>query len=38
VHRLAWWKVVISLVVIPCVCVCGIYAMLFAAIAKNFPG
>jgi hypothetical protein len=24
--------------VIPCLCVCGIYAMLFAAIAKNFPG
>jgi hypothetical protein len=38
VHRIAWWKVVISLVVIPCLCVCGIYAMLFAAIAKNFPG
>jgi hypothetical protein len=38
VHRIAWWKVVVSLVVIPCLCVCGIYAMLFAAIAKNFPG
>jgi hypothetical protein len=37
VHRIAWWKVAISLVVIPCLCVCGIYAMLFAAIAKNFP-
>jgi len=32
VHRIAWWKVTISLVVIPCLCVCGIYALLFAAI------
>ena len=38
VHRLAWWKVVISLVVIPCCCVCGLYALLFAAVAKNFAG
>ena len=38
VHRIAWWKVVISLVVIPCLCVCGIYALLFAAIAKGFAG
>jgi hypothetical protein len=29
---------VISLVVIPCVCVCGIYAMLFAAIFGKFAG
>jgi len=33
VHRLVWWKVVLSLVVIPCCCVCGLYALLFAAIA-----
>ena len=38
VHRIAWWKVAISLVVIPCLCVCGIYAMLFAAVAKSFAG
>jgi hypothetical protein len=38
VHRIAWWKVTISLVVIPCLCVCGIYAMLFAVVAKNFAG
>jgi hypothetical protein len=38
VHRIAWWKVVISLVVIPCLCVCGIYALLFAVVAKSFPG
>ena len=38
VHRIAWWKVTVSLVVIPCLCVCGIYAILFAAIAKNFAG
>jgi hypothetical protein len=38
VHRIAWWKVAISLVVIPCLCVCGIYAMLFAVIAKTFAG
>ena len=38
VHRIAWWKVAISLVLIPCVCVCGIYALLFAVVAKNFPG
>jgi hypothetical protein len=31
VHRIAWWKVVISLVVIPCCCVCGLYAMLAAS-------
>ena len=39
VHRIAWWKVVISLVVIPCLCVCGIYALLFAVVAKSLtPG
>ncbi len=38
VHRIAWWKVVVSLVVIPCLCVCGIYALLFAAVAKSFAG
>jgi hypothetical protein len=38
VHRIAWWKVVVSLVVIPCLCVCGIYAMLFAAIFGKFAG
>jgi hypothetical protein len=38
VHRIAWWKVTISLVVIPCLCVCGIYALLFAVVAKNFAG
>ena len=36
VHRIAWWKVVISLVVIPCCCVCGFYAMLFAAVVNRF--
>jgi hypothetical protein len=25
-------------VVIPCLCVCGIYALLFAVVAKNFAG
>jgi hypothetical protein len=24
--------------VIPCLCVCGIYALLFAVVAKNFAG
>ena len=38
VHRIAWWKVAVSLVVIPCVCVCGVYALLIAAVAKSFPG
>jgi len=38
VHRIAWWKVVISLVVIPCLCVCGMYAILFAAIAGQLAG
>jgi len=32
VHRIAWWKVVVSLIVIPCCCVCGIYAMLIGTI------
>ena len=36
VHRIAWWKVVISLVVIPCCCVCGVYAMLAATFASKF--
>lgn len=36
VHRIAWWKVVISLVVMPCLCVCGFYALLFASIAGKF--
>ena len=34
VHRIAWWKVVISLFVIPCCCVCGVYAMLAASYAS----
>jgi hypothetical protein len=38
VHRIAWWKVAVSLVVIPCLCVCGLYALLFAALAKGFAG
>ena len=38
VHRLAWWKVVISLVVVPCCCVCGLYAALFAAIFSKVAG
>ncbi|MGA0028526.1 MAG: GYF domain-containing protein [Opitutales bacterium] len=38
VHRIAWWKVGISLVVIPCLCACGLYALLFAALAKGFAG
>ena len=38
VHRIAWWKVGISLVVIPCACACGLYALLFAAIAGKFAG
>ena len=36
VHRIAWWKVALSLVVIPCCCVCGVYAMLFASLAGKF--
>jgi len=32
VHRLAWWKVVVSLIVIPCCCACGLYALLIGAI------
>jgi hypothetical protein len=36
VHRLAWWKVVLSLIVIPCLCVCGLYALMFAAIFSKF--
>ena len=38
VHRIAWWKVVISLVVIPCCCACGLYALLFASIARGLAG
>jgi hypothetical protein len=38
VHRIEWWKVVISIVVIPCCCVCGLYALLFASIARGFAG
>lgn len=37
-HRIVWWKVVVSLVVIPCLCACGLYALLFAALAKGFAG
>ena len=32
VHRIAWWKVAISLVLVPCVCACGIYALLIGTI------
>jgi hypothetical protein len=32
VHRLAWWKVVLSLVVIPCCCACGLYALLIGSL------
>ena len=35
VHRIAWWKVLISLFVIPCCCVCGLYAMLAASFAGS---
>lgn len=35
VHRIAWWKVLISLVVIPCCCACGLYAMLAASFAGS---
>jgi len=38
VHRIEWWKVVISIVVIPCCSVCGLYALLFASIARGFAG
>ena len=38
VHRIEWWKVVISLIVIPCFCVCGLYALLFAALANKYAG
>ena len=40
VHRLAWWKVVISLVVVPCCCACGLYAALIGTLigaAGKFP-
>ena len=32
VHRIAWWKVVISLVVVPCCCACGLYAMMLSLV------
>lgn len=38
VHRIAWWKVTVSLVVIACLCVCGVYALLFAAFLPRFAG
>jgi hypothetical protein len=38
VHRIEWWKVVISIVVIPCCCVCGLYAIVFAASLGKFAG
>jgi hypothetical protein len=34
VHRIAWWKVVISLIVIPCCCVCGGYMIILASYAS----
>ena len=36
VHRLAWWKVVISLIVIPCCCVCALYALLLTSLTGAF--
>jgi hypothetical protein len=38
VHRIAWWKVAISLVLVPCCCACGIYALLIAAIMPTSLG
>jgi hypothetical protein len=32
VHRIAWWKVVLSLIVVPCCCFCGIYAALIGSL------
>ncbi len=32
VHRIAWWKVVLSLIVVPCCCVCGLYASLIGTV------
>ncbi len=34
VHRIAWWKVAISIVLIPCLLGCAVYAALFAAMMK----
>ena len=35
VHQIAWWKVLISVVVIPCCLCCGVYAaILFPAISR----
>ena len=32
VHRIAWWKIVLSLIVVPCCCFCGIYAALIGSL------
>ena len=32
VHKIAWWKVAISVVLIPCCCACGIYAAIISAV------
>ena len=35
VHKIAWWKVLISVIIVPCCCCCAIYAVTFsAAISK----
>ncbi len=36
VHRIAWWKVAISTVLIPCCCACGLYLLIIASIAGKF--
>ena len=36
VHKIAWWKVLISVVVVPCFCCCAVYAaILFPIISKG---
>jgi len=36
VHKIEWWKVLISTVVVPCCCACFGYAALFAMLAKSW--
>lgn len=38
IHRIEWWKVLVSVVVVPCVLCCSIYGFFFMALIKARTG
>lgn len=38
VHKIEWWKVLLSVIVVPCVVCCGLYAVFFATLLRAGKG